>query len=246
MHKTIKATVDGKEIELQVHEPTTKILMDANIVYNKKFYELVKSGIPAQSVLDKTLQEQGLWTEKEENQLAELMTQIALLERKIRSGGKLSEAKENALKLKNLRMELRDLILQRTSYMNQSADGMAEQYRFAFLMYKCVKYHNGQEFFSSVDHYLEYPSQDWVIEAAKVLSDMVYGNTMDVDKTLIENRFFEKFGMENEKFSIRDNLVWTPPEEEKDPLEGVEFIDDTKKTKKTKKRKQKQKQTEGE
>ena len=101
--------VDGKELELGVRNPSIQDHQNATKVYNQAFSDAIKSKAIVRAKIDELLKEQGLWDDNKQIKFDELQREILDGERKLAKGGiPLSEARETALKIKDLRENIRE------------------------------------------------------------------------------------------------------------------------------------------
>ena len=128
------------------------------------------------------------------------MDQINQNEELLKGGGvKLSDAKAAALKLRELRNDFKDLISERNSLDANSAEGQADNARFAELVRVCmVNPDTGQPYFPDQQAYDSQTDQPWVVEASSELANMLYGLDPDYEGGLVENKFLKEFKFVNE------------------------------------------------
>ena len=128
------------------------------------------------------------------------MDQINQNEELLKGGGvKLSDAKAAALKLRELRNDFKDLISERNSLDANSAEGQADNARFAELVRVCmINPDTGQPYFPDQQAYDSQTDQPWVVEASGELANMLYGLDPDYEGGLVENEFLKEFKFVNE------------------------------------------------
>ena len=188
--------VDGKDQEFLIKTPSLNDQREAQKVYNQAFSDAVKSGCIVRARLDDLLKEQGLWDESKQAKLNNIQQQISDSEKSLAKGGiSLKSAKEIAIKIKELREDLRDLISVRTNLDNHTAEGQADNARFNYLISCCLVYSDNKDkkFFKDYADYLARAAEPVSIKAAQVLANMLYGLDNDYEKKLPENKFLIKY-----------------------------------------------------
>ena len=106
----------------------------------------------------------------------------------------LKEARTLAVKMRQLRDDMRDLISVRTSLDNHSAEGQADNARFNYLVSVCVVYNDSkQPYFSSMEDYLNRSTDPVGLLGAQNLANMMYGLDNDYERNLPENKFLQKY-----------------------------------------------------
>jgi hypothetical protein len=171
-------------------------------VYNQSFSDAVKAKAIVRARMDDLLEEQGLWDSSKQKRLTELQQIVLDNERALAKGGiPLKKAKELAMEMKNTRLKIRELIADKTSLDNHSAEGQADNARFNYLVSVCLVYNETkQPYFKNLEDYLSRSNEPVAILAAQHLANMLYGLDNDYEKNLPENKFLKKF-----KF-VDDNL----------------------------------------
>lgn len=207
METFFKATVDGKEIELEIKAATLADQRESQKVYNQAFSDAVKSGSIVRAKLDDLLKEQGLWDDKKEIQFKTLQKQILDNEKKLAKGGiSLKAAKNVAVQTQKLRDDLRDLISVKTNLDSHTAEGQADNARFNYLVSSCVVYkNNGNKYFKNYEDYLNRAADPVSILAAQKLASIMYGLDNDFEKKLPENKFLIKYKFVNDDLQLVDD-----------------------------------------
>ncbi len=204
--REFKVTIEDKEVEFVVKSPTLQNQRDAQKVYNQAFTDAVRSKCIVRAKLDDLLKEQGLWNETKQALFNALQKELTEGEKKLAKGGfSLSEAKTLALRMREVRDEIKDLISVRTSLDNHSAEGQADNARFNFLVSACVVYKDSdQPYFSNMEDYLNKADDKVAILGAQNLANMLYGLDNDFEKNLPENKFLIKFKFVDNKLRLVD------------------------------------------
>jgi len=195
---------DDNEVVVVVKKPTAQDYNKSQIAYNKAFRQGLDSGALLRQKLTDYMKEQGIWDEKKEQQYESLVEEIGGMEDALKGGGiRLSEAKEVALKLKQKREDFKDLLSERNSLDNNSAEGQADNARFTSLVATCVFDASGNNSkFADIKAYEAQSDQPWAIQAASELANMLYNVDPNYDKNLEENKFLQEFNFIDEELRL--------------------------------------------
>lgn len=202
---SFKMYVDGKEEDFTIKSPSLADQREGQKVYNQAFSDAVKSGCIVRARLDDLLKEQGLWDDSKQLKFNTLQQELLDYEKSLAKGGiSLKTAKEIAIKMKNLREELRDLISVRTNLDNHTAEGQADNARFNYLISASLVYSSNKDkkYFQDYADYLRRASEPVAIRAAQVLANMLYGLDNDYEKKLPENKFLVKYKFVDDKLRL--------------------------------------------
>ena len=204
--KLFSVNVDGKELQLAVEKPSNKQNREAHFIYSKSVKECLEKGLPPRQSLDALLRKQNLWDDEKEKELQDLRTNLQNSEKKLAKGKiKLSEAKEIALSMQLDRWRINLLNMARNSLDSTTAESVAEQDKFNYLVSACTVYSDTQKpYFSSVEDYLEKAGEDVAQQAATYFANLYYGIQEDYEKNLPENKFLIKYKLMDEKFNLID------------------------------------------
>jgi hypothetical protein len=201
-----KVTVDGEEKTYMVRSPSLQDQREAQKVYNQAFTDAIKSKSVVRAKMDDLLKEQGLWNDEKQKEYTQLQEELLENERKLAKGGfALSEAKKMALKMRDIRNRIRELISVRTSLDNHSAEGQADNSRFNYLVSACVVYKdNDKPYFSSLEDYMSRLDDPVALAGAQKLANMIYGLDNNFEKNLPENKFLKKYKFVNDNLRFID------------------------------------------
>ena len=199
--KTIESEdKDGNVVKVLIKNPTAKQYRDSQVEYNKAFRLALDSGALLRQKINDHMVDQGIWGEDKEKKYQKFLTDINAKEDLLKGGGvKLSDAKAAALKLRELREGFKDLIAERNALDTNSAEGQADNARFAELVRVCmINPDTGQPYFPDQQAYDSQTDQPWVVEASGELANMLYGLDPDYEGGLVENKFLKEFKFVNE------------------------------------------------
>lgn len=190
----IRTVVEG-DVTVLVKKPNRKDLNDSQIAYNKAWRKSLEEKAILRQKLNDYLTEQGVWSDAKQKQYEEFIRKINDKELVLKKGGiPLKKAKSIALDLKRLRADFRELISERTSYDNHTAEGSADNARFDYLVSVCVlDPSTKQPVFANLDDYNERGSESWAVKAAGELANFLYNLDPNYEKSLPENTFLNKF-----------------------------------------------------
>jgi len=188
-------------VTVLVRRPNGKDLKDAKIEYNKAMRTALENKTMLRLKLNDYLKEQGIWNDEKQKIYEEFISKINEKELILKKGGiPLKKAKATALELKRLRLEFRDLIAERTTYDNTTAEGLADNAQFDCLVTLCVVDPNTRkQVFADIDDYNIRSSEPWVIKAASELANMIYNLDPTYEDNLPENKFLKSFKFADDK-----------------------------------------------
>jgi hypothetical protein len=191
----------GEEITLLVKRPNAKQIREAQVVYNQAYAEALHGGAIFRKKLHAYLKKQNLWDDEREKQYQEITDRIEDGRLKLAAGGMAFKAAHKlALDMKRARIELRELISDRTEADSHTVEGQADNTRFNYLVSVCTVYsNNGNPYFSGLDDYLEKASTSAAADAAYNLASIVYGLDNNFEAEYPENKFLKEFGFINDK-----------------------------------------------
>lgn len=187
---------DGNSVKLMVVPPSIHDSKEAGKVYNQAFNDALKSKAIVRARLDDILAEQGLWDEKKQAEYNRIQAELLESERVLKKGGiSLSKARDVALQMRKTRDELRELISDRTTLDNHTAEGQADNAKFNYLVYAQVVYEDNpsQKYFKSYEDYMQRSNESAGIAAAQNVANFTYGLEDNYEKTLPENEFLIKY-----------------------------------------------------
>jgi len=195
---------DGKEVKYLVRTPNAENYRKSQLAYNKVFREALDSGALLRQKLNDYMRSQKLWDDEKQQKYEKLVKEISDSEDALKAGGiRLSKAKEIAISIKGKREEFKRLISERNSLDSNSAEGLADNARFAALIRMCIlKPENNLPYFPEEKDYDAQSSQPWVIEAAEKLANMLYGLDPNYEKNLEENKFLKEFEFIDEELDL--------------------------------------------
>ena len=199
--KMVKSVDDkGNTVKVLIKNPTAKQYRDSQVEYNKAFREALDSGALLRQKINDHMVDQGIWGDDKEKKYDNFAKEINEKEELLKGGGvKLSDAKTAALRLRDIRNDFKDLLSERNYLDSNSAEGQADNARFAELVRVCmINPDTDQPYFVDQQAYDSQADQPWVVEASSELANMLYGLDPDYEGNLVENKFLKEFKFVNE------------------------------------------------
>lgn len=223
-----KVEVNGEEKTFMVRSPSLSDQREAQKVYNTAFTDAIKSNSVVRAKMEDVLEEQGLWNKDKQAKYENLQKELSDGEKRLAKGGiQLSEAKKIALRMRDVRLEIRDLISVRTSLDNHSAEGQADNARFNYLVSACVVYKDTEKpYFKDLADYMDRIDDPVALAGAQKLANMIYGLDNNFEKNLPENKFLKKYKFVNDDLRFIDKKGRTIDAEGRLVDENGRFIDE--------------------
>jgi hypothetical protein len=207
--KKIDVTVDNQKVTLVIRKPNNALMSQAQRVGAKAWTDCVREGIMTKKELEKFMKEQGIWDDGKDEEQKKIVKTISDLEKKLFVSGadktsklRASEGKEIAIEMRVKRNELRDLISERMSLEQNTAESISDNSRFDFLVSSCTFYENGNKVYNSLEDYRERSDGEIGFAAATALASMLYAVDKDFEAKLPENKFLKMFHFVNEDLSL--------------------------------------------
>lgn len=205
----VKLTENGTEktVKIVVKRPTNALLSQAQRVSAKVWTDCVRDGIMTKKELEKFMKEQGIWNDDKDNEQKKITEEIARLEKELYINGKngklrASEGKNIAIDMRRKRIELRELISERISLEQNTAESLSDNARFDFLVANCTYYDNGKKTYNTLDEYTANSDGEVAFAAATALAQMMYSVDKDFEAKLPENKFLKMFNFVNDDLAL--------------------------------------------
>jgi hypothetical protein len=197
---------EHEDHEFTVKEPTLEDHNESTKVYNRTFRSALESGAILRASLTDYMEDQNLWSEEKQTEYNETQASLFEYADQLEKGGiKLSEAREIAFKMTELRNHLRELIADRTSLDANTAEGQADNEKFNCLVSCCVVYNsNGKRFYKDYAAFKSTTAIEVSLKGAKILANMMYGLDENFEKSLPENEFLVKYKLADENLRLID------------------------------------------
>ena len=176
--------------------------VEAQKVYNRTFKKAIEEGAILKKSLEDHMRRQGLWDDGKQEEYEVLLKRSADIEYKIKSGfyKKASQLREKGIELKKIRNELASLLMVRNSMDSNTADGLADNERFFYLITACVfDYETQKPVYTSLEDYRDNAEGALAIKCASEFANFAYGLEENYEDNLIENKLLKKLGLLNEQ-----------------------------------------------
>lgn len=199
---------DNSVVKVVVKRPSNALISQAQRVGAKAWTDCVRDGIMTKKELEKFMKEQGIWDEGKDEEQQKIIQEIANLERSLYVSGnggkklKASEGKKIAIDMRVKRNQLRDLIADKMSLEQNTAESISDNVRFDYLVANSAYYENGQKVYRDLDEYKERSDDVMAFTVASTLAGMMYAVDKDFEAKLPENKFLKMFNFVNEDLSL--------------------------------------------
>lgn len=205
----VKLQEDGQEkiVNILVRKPNNALISQAQKVSAKVWTECTRDGIMTKKELEKFMKANDIWNDDKDVEQKKITEEINRLERQLYVGDSRkrlskSEGKRIAIEMRKKRIELRDLISERMSFEQNTAEAIADNARFDFLVANCTYDENGQKVYKDLEDYTEKADGQLAFSAATALAQMMYSVDKDFEAKLPENKFLKMFNFVNEDLSL--------------------------------------------
>lgn len=196
-----------KTVTIIVKKPNNALVSQAQRVSAKTWTECVRDGIMTKKELEKFMKEHDIWNQDKEKEQKEITERINALEKELYLGSKgkrisKAEGKRIAIDMRIERIKLRELIAERMSLEQNTAESLSDNSRFDFLVANSTFYENGQRVYKDLDDYTENSDSEIGFAAATALAQMMYSIDKDFEAKLPENKFLKMFNFVDDDLSL--------------------------------------------
>jgi hypothetical protein len=205
----VTITKNGKEetIKLYVKKPSNTLMSASQRIGAKVWTDCVREGIMTKKELEKFMNAQGVWDKDKDEKQKSITDAILSLEKELYVGGKngklrASDGKRIAIEMRKKRNELRDLISERLSLEQNTAESISDNSKFDFLVANCAYYENGNKVYNDLEDYQKRSDDEIGYTAATTLAGMLYSVDKDFESKLPENKFLKMFNYVDENLSL--------------------------------------------
>lgn len=196
-------------LKIYVIRPINRTIQSAERYRAKVWNQCILDGVLTKKELSKFLKDRNIWTEQKENDEREIVTQLQKLERELYLGSgdngkklKLSDGQKVAIQMRLLRIKLRDLIAEKLSFEENTAEALSENAKFDYFVADCTFYENGEKVYKDVDDYNSKSSDELAFAAASALAQMMYQLDSKFEESLPENKWLKHFNLINNDLSL--------------------------------------------
>lgn len=201
---------DGSKVNIVVRKPVSKDLNMAQKIGVKVWTDAVRDGLFTKQSLAKFMEDNGVWNSQKQKDRDVISNNIDNLEKELAlgksNGGKLkvSEGKVKAIELRRLRNNLRTLISERISLESNTAEGLAENAKFNYLVSACTFYEDGRKVYSNMEEYNNKAEDEIAFQAAAALGEIMFQLDKNYEENLPENQFLKRFHLVDQELSLVD------------------------------------------
>jgi hypothetical protein len=201
---TFTEKISGKNVDFLVKTPTLGDMEEASKVRNRAFTDAINSKALLRAKLDDILKEQGLWNDAKQAELTSLQQELISGERQLAKGGmRLADAKKLAISMRRVRVKMQELLSIRNNLDNNTAEGLADNARFNYLVSACLVYKEDRKlYFVDLTDYLNRSTDPVGIQGAQILASAMYGLDSDFESKLPENIFLKDFKLIDNKLRL--------------------------------------------
>jgi hypothetical protein len=203
----VKVKKDDKEevVKIVVKRPNNVVLTQAQRIGAKVWTDCIRDGIMTKKELEKFMKQQDIWNDNKDVEQQKIVQEIADLEKQLYVGNrkmKTSEGKNIAIQMRIKRNQLRDLIAEKLSLEQNTAESLSDNARFDFLVANCTYYENGQKVYKDLEDYKDRADSEIGFSAASALAGLIYSVDRDFEAKLPENKFLKMFNFVNEDLTL--------------------------------------------
>lgn len=195
----------GKPIKLAVKRADVEQSKELQKVSNRAFNEALQSGAPLRAKINDIARKQNLWDDEKEEAVQKLQKELFANELKLQKGGNagLSKAgaKKVAIRMREIRNEIRDLTADKNDLDSRSAEAQALAAQFNYAVSVCtINPETGDKYFKDYEDFKARESEQAALDAAKYLALLTYNLDPNYESALVENKFLKEYGF------VRDDL----------------------------------------
>lgn len=215
---------DGSIVKVYVSRPSAQAIRKADIYRAKIWNECLDEGIKTKEELAVVMEKRGIWGKDQQKEEIEIVENLAKLEKQLYLGdGKkkipIDNGKKIAIQMRVLRNTLRQLLIEKNNFEQNTAENIADNARFDYLVSACSFYENGQKVYKDIAEYNDKASDDVSFALAGALAEMMYSYNPDDENSLPENQWLKHFNLVNDEGSLVND------KEELVDLEGRQIND---------------------
>ena len=198
---------DGSVIKFYVSRPSAQAIRKADIYRAKIWNECLDEGIKTKEELAVVMEKRGIWGKDQQKEEIEIVESLAKLEKQLYLGdGKkkipIDDGKKIAIQMRVLRNSLRQLLIEKNNFEQNTAESIADNARFDYLVSACSFYENGQKVYKDIAEYNDKASDDVSFALAGALAEMMYSYNPDDENSLPENQWLKHFNLVNDEGSL--------------------------------------------
>jgi hypothetical protein len=203
----------NNEIKLKTVNISPEIRSESNQFYSNAFDKALADGYKLRLECEKLLEQRGLLdTALQDKQIEDLRAKIKKHEIELRSarinGRRLSkdEGFKLALQIRKLRKELNGVGAGLSDFFKNSAESIADNERFQYLIYACtIRQDTGERYWGSYDEMKNESEQAIYTAAINSFVKLSMGVEQDLENPFYENQWLQRMGYANKKGELVDS-----------------------------------------
>ena len=213
--KEVEVKFEDKEkasIKIYVEKPNNDVVKRADRCRAKAWNECIMDGIVTKKELSALMKKRGLCSEAKSDEQEAVTKEINRLEQKLylecgKRESKKEEGKTLAVDIRKKRNELRELISEKMSLEENTAEALADNSRFDFLVAHCTFHKGGEKVYKDMEDYNSKSADEIAFAAASELAAMMYALDSDFEKNLPENKWLKNRELVNDELALvnKDN-----------------------------------------
>lgn len=197
----------GKTVKLAVKRPDVEQSKELKKIWNRAFSDALQSGAPVRAKINDIARQQDLWNDVKEAELNKLQKELFSAELKIQKGGSAGltkkTAKELALRMREIRAEIRDLTASRNELDARCAEAQAQAEEFAHSVPMCTVWaETGDKYFKDYNDFKARDNETAALDAAKYLALLQYNLDPNYESSLVENKFLKQYGFVDDQLRL--------------------------------------------
>ena len=204
------ADKDKAPVKIYVEKPNNEVVKGADRYRAKAWNECILDGIVTKKELSTLMKKRGIWSDKKEDEQQAISKEINQLEQKLylecgKRDSKRAEGKEIAIQIRRKRNELRQLISEKMGLEENTAEALADNSRFDYIVAHCTFHANGEKVYKDIDDYNSKSADEVAYTAASALAEMMYSIDSDFEKNLPENKWLKNRELVNDDLALVDD-----------------------------------------
>lgn len=204
------ADKDKAPVKIYVEKPNNEVVKGADRYRAKAWNECILDGIVTKKELSAIMKKRGIWSDKKEDEQEAISKEINQLEQKLylecgKRNSKKAEGKEIAIQIRRKRNELRQLISEKMGLEENTAEALADNSRFDYIVAHCTFHANGEKVYKDIDDYNSKSADEVAFTAASALAEMMYSIDSDFEKNLPENKWLKNRELVNDDLALVDD-----------------------------------------
>lgn len=201
---------DKAPVKIYVEKPNNEVVKGADRYRAKAWNECILDGIVTKKELSTLMKKRGIWSDKKEDEQEAISKEINQLEQKLylecgKRNSKRAEGKEIAIQIRRKRNELRQLISEKMGLEENTAEALADNSRFDYIVAHCTFHANGEKVYKDIDDYNSKSADEVAYTAASALAEMMYSIESDFEKNLPENKWLKNRELVNDDLALVDD-----------------------------------------